>query len=376
MELTVTRRDSIDRTLGAAAAIVAALQLLVHARTFLDTLRQDPVWGPLFGLVGALVLLTVVVTFLWPITWLRPLWAGLALLGAALRWAWEFTGHTLQEDPWIYFMQPTFVAYAAAVWSLRVALGYTVVMVAAPALLAWVGWAQVAPDVVADATRQLLSVSFVIGLHLARYQLVAASAASQAVLSARTVAAQAEAALAERERVVGVIHDEVVASLLSIAHDPDGEQVRLEAAAAIAVVTRELGDERIADEVVDLAEAVPALTAEIFPRAPVDVVGAPSLVPGEVAQALLGALREALRNVARHAGPGGADTVRVRLSGDDTVLITVVDQGVGFRPEDVDQRRLGLREGVHGRLRSLPAGRATVESAPGRGTVVTLQWSR
>jgi len=92
-------------------------------------------------------------------------------------------------------------------------------------------------------------------------------------------------------------------------------------------------------------------------------------VPRETGDELVAILREALTNVARHAGARSVQ-VAVRASG-GMVDLSVVDDGCGF---DVDS----MRAGGHG-LANLRAradrvhGRAGVESTPGRGTRVT--WS-
>jgi signal transduction histidine kinase len=88
------------------------------------------------------------------------------------------------------------------------------------------------------------------------------------------------------------------------------------------------------------------------------------VVPDDVAEHLLGALREALSNVARHAG---ASKVDVSLQAGDHVSLVVADDGSGFK--DVS-RRSGLAN-MEDRAVQL-GGSMQVESAPGVGT--TLSW--
>jgi signal transduction histidine kinase len=98
-------------------------------------------------------------------------------------------------------------------------------------------------------------------------------------------------------------------------------------------------------------------------------------VPGQVAVALAYAIREALVNVAMHAGTGKA-WVDVSLAGPPAgsgVLVTIRDAGVGFDPSVVDPARLGLRRSIAERVADL-GGRASVRSQPGGGTVVDLYW--
>lgn len=98
----------------------------------------------------------------------------------------------------------------------------------------------------------------------------------------------------------------------------------------------------------------------------------PCVVPAEVADALADSTAAALSNVARHA-PGA--TTRLRLHREaDAVVVELVDDGPGFDPDAVPAHRYGLRESVRGRMAEL-GGRAEIDSAPGRGTRVRLEWS-
>jgi len=87
-------------------------------------------------------------------------------------------------------------------------------------------------------------------------------------------------------------------------------------------------------------------------------------VPADVAEHLLGALREALSNAARHAAATSVE-VRVRAHGD--LSLTVTDNGVGIGPTE---RRSGLAN-LEQRARQL-GGSLTIEPAPGGGT--QLHW--
>jgi signal transduction histidine kinase len=95
-------------------------------------------------------------------------------------------------------------------------------------------------------------------------------------------------------------------------------------------------------------------------------------MPAKVARALAHAVREALANVASHAGTSEA---RVDVSpGDDELLITVRDAGAGFDPGQVTPGRLGLRRSIVERVHE-HGGQAVIRSAPGEGTEVSLRWA-
>jgi signal transduction histidine kinase len=80
---------------------------------------------------------------------------------------------------------------------------------------------------------------------------------------------------------------------------------------------------------------------------------------------------EALQNALRHAG---AARIVVTLNGDDgRLVLEVVDDGIGFDPDDTDlrSRRLGLTS-MEERARRI-GGRLTIRSAAGAGTTVRLE---
>ena len=106
--------------------------------------------------------------------------------------------------------------------------------------------------------------------------------------------------------------------------------------------------------------------------------GSAPAVPAAVVTAMAHATREALMNVAEHAGTGEAwVTVSVTPPGDAAcggpVQVTVRDAGAGFDPGRVDPVRLGVRRSIIERVEDV-GGSAAVQSAPGQGTVVSLSW--
>lgn len=106
-------------------------------------------------------------------------------------------------------------------------------------------------------------------------------------------------------------------------------------------------------------------------RTPVSLSGdATEAADRDIADALAGATHEALTNVDRHAHATAATVVVAHHT------ITITDDGIGFDPlgEQV-ARRFGVRNSIRNRLADI-GGYARLESAPGRGTTVTLRWGR
>jgi signal transduction histidine kinase len=84
--------------------------------------------------------------------------------------------------------------------------------------------------------------------------------------------------------------------------------------------------------------------------------------------ALVAATREALTNVAKHAGTDRA-TVTVRPA-DGGLVVEIADDGTGYDPA-VTPGRIGWRRSIRGRIEQV-GGHVEVESAPGAGTRVRL----
>ncbi|MFG3417647.1 sensor histidine kinase [Micromonospora sp. NPDC049460] len=185
---------------------------------------------------------------------------------------------------------------------------------------------------------------------------------------------------AEQARWLRSLHDTVLQTLEAIAlHSAADEtasavqlaQVRATARVQAARLRRTLDDpgggrdNPLADGLAELVEELAGrgLRVELAVAA-----GAGSRMSGPYRDAVLGGVREALGNVAKHAGI--SDAV-VRADEESSALVVVVrDHGCGF---DVAGRPgFGIRESIVGRLREV-GGKATVESWPGRGTRVTLR---
>lgn len=94
-------------------------------------------------------------------------------------------------------------------------------------------------------------------------------------------------------------------------------------------------------------------------------------IPAPVAGALVHATREALANVAAHAGTGEAWVSVTQAA--QQLRVTVRDEGAGFDLARVDPGRLGLRRSITERVTDW-GGRVRVQSAPGQGTLVSMSW--
>jgi hypothetical protein len=148
----------------------------------------------------------------------------------------------------------------------------------------------------------------------------------------------------------------------------------------------------------DLVHGVRGVAAEMRARGldvHVEVTGGVPAIPAPIVTALSNATREALSNVAAHAGTADAWVEVSRIGPDGNAgagqggagqtgagqggpgqggaQVTVRDQGAGFDPACVDQARLGLRRSIAERVADC-GGQASVWSAPGQGTVIRMSW--
>ncbi|MDG5803797.1 hypothetical protein P9869_14165 [Streptomyces ossamyceticus] len=89
--------------------------------------------------------------------------------------------------------------------------------------------------------------------------------------------------------------------------------------------------------------------------------------------ALRGSVGEALRNVERHTNVSRATVTATRVG--NRLLITVSDEGAGFDPERVPDHCQGLEHSIIQRMASV-GGRAVIDSRPGNGTRIRLEWPR
>jgi signal transduction histidine kinase len=120
------------------------------------------------------------------------------------------------------------------------------------------------------------------------------------------------------------------------------------------------------------AEEIQRVAAEVEAehRLTVEVVTVGNAPGGEGVAALAGATREALRNVAEHAGVAEASVYAE--AGPGGLSVFVRDRGRGFDASAVPSDRRGVAESIVGRVRR-HGGTATVGTAPGRGTEVELR---
>lgn len=179
-----------------------------------------------------------------------------------------------------------------------------------------------------------------------------------------------------REEVARTLHDGVLQTLAVVQRRSDDDDLVRLARQQEQDLRRFLGNrtatERPGSGPVDLVEQLHRKLASATRRTGVEcrltLIDAPPPLDPDVADALIGAVGEAVVNAHKH---GGAGTVTVCLDHEHGRLsCSVVDDGTGFDPARTPEG-FGLTTSVRSRLAPF-AGTVEVRSAPGRGCEVLL----
>lgn len=224
------------------------------------------------------------------------------------------------------------------------------------------------------------------------HKVVERSAQLQVEMTARkTAELQFKAVLAERTRLARDLHDTLEQTLAGIAlrlntaarlfrRDPDASDTHLQLARnwlhqSQVNLRRSIWDLRSRElEQFDLAQALRTSAEQLVQGTGIELdfqtKGGPRSLPEVVEENVLRVGQEALTNVAKHAK---ASRVSIVLEFDPRVLrLRIEDDGAGFEPA------LASRDGHFGltgmaeRAKRI-AGGLVINSAPGRGTTLTLE---
>jgi signal transduction histidine kinase len=280
--------------------------------------------------------------------------------------------------PWVLPLLPVAVAGAALMsrsrWRAVLAASALVGLHAGVRLRE--GWHDELPTVAFDAvynfTLFLMVLAVLLAMGNARQRLD--STEREAVDS--YVRARATEQLSRRHsRWDALVHDEVLVALERLARADAGDEARSEALAVARLLmagpsTGSMGPVRLREELLQSVLSTCPLAETRFEAEPED----PVPVPDEVADAIVSAATEALRNAVAHAYPDTEGPVSVELRHlADELRVVVADRGRGFRPEQVGPSSFGVALSVENRMDAV-GGSAQIESSPGEGTRVTLSW--
>lgn len=315
------------------------------------------------GVFAALYLLVLV---LWPIA--------------------ERDGVIPSDHPWTWFLCSLACACAVQAWNQIVAAGY----VALASIGYGVSQILVMPPSEESLTTALLDTSYALVMGylivtlwmLFRTAAVTLDETRTAALLRYDEAVRQDTISAERIAVDGIVHDSVLAALQQAARADGpaaGAAARSMASRAIAVLVSaptldqtEL-DQRTSVQLLrrELVERVAAIDPGIRVVSRLEAELRP--LPRDAAEALIRATLQALANSIAHAGDDAVHRSVTLTGGAAGVTVVVADDGVGFEPSAVDARRIGLRVSIIERM-AVFGGDVVLDTAPGRGTSITLRW--
>ena len=184
----------------------------------------------------------------------------------------------------------------------------------------------------------------------------------------------AESATAERLRLSRSIHDGVLQVLAQVQRRGTaigGQALELaELAAEQEIALRTLMSSRPTVAEGDRVDLCGLLLPLATTRVDVVVPAGQVLLPAATATELVAAVKEALTNVVKHAGPDARSWVVVEDLG-DAVVVSIRDDGIGTTPARLEQARvdghLGVSQSIRGRIIDL-GGTVTVRTGPDEGT--------
>jgi signal transduction histidine kinase len=378
------------RTIAAIFGVSTVVFLFLTIGSIVDEWRfVSPIWSIVAVAVifGAPPVIAIVSAFICPTTIKRVLGAyAIASLIITLCYPLALVHGPMpfQFSPWPLTIIALATVPAALAWRERTALAYLIAYSVGVAIVRVFSGIDPQPGVaVQDAVFSFtLAGLFTV---LAVVTMRSAMALDAAAASARETAvrrASLESGQREQARLDALLHDDVMSTLFYASKGTPELDAAVRRQAAHALTELRKGDDAV-EQSTDIAAFTSRLRSVALSGAGGGASGfvvrgrrtAP--VSAAVDAAFAEAASEAVRNSVKHAGADGREVSRsttLTLS-DSRILLSIEDDGVGFEARDVRPHRLGILVSIRGRMNAIPGGAARIESSPGRGVLVELEWS-
>ncbi len=299
-------------------------------------------------------------------------------------WVPAMTAPALPDGvaPWVLNIITVSTATAVLGFGSRVAWALTLAYPVLGVLLRYVvlddGWSIPVQDGVSMLTfGSVIAVLLHLALGLGRRQ---DAELALAEVEARG-AAETQSRSRARSRFGALVHDDVITTLLAAARaDQRDDAVERSARGAIRRIdTFATDDARSAVTAADLEVELRTAASEVADGVQIvgSLTGFRGRIPFETAIAIAGAVGEAARNSVRHAAVDGrALRLGLALHGTRTgIAAEFADDGRGFDSAAVAPERLGIRSSILERVSAVEGATARIDSSPGGGTRVHLEWS-
>lgn len=375
------RVDRVDRHLGQLISISGTLLLVGRWTVGSDeALALATWWHVAFASTMCFMLVNACFGMLLPMRVLRVGWLVTPLVGLAVGLLTFAAYHGPDPDaldPWQWAFASVFVGYLTLTVRPATAVACALLAGFVPVVSGLLVLGE-APTAAAQLTPiQMSNFAFAVifaGIRARwlRHLELEASAREREQERRRAVAAAREHA-----RVARLVHDEVLSTLSAAMRFRGSPPDQLRDAARDTLLI--LRQHPLPDGEALLAGAtlVERLVEEARGQGPdwrIDASAEPGEVPSLVAETILAAATEAMRNSVQHAGEQVRRRELLARVRPDRIVVEITDDGAGFAGEAIAADRLGVRRSILGPLRALPGGAAEVRSRPGEGTEVSLTW--
>ncbi len=227
----------------------------------------------------------------------------------------------------------------------------------------------------------LLGAAVVVIITMLRQAAASVDGAQAMALDRYGHAVRQHATEVERVQVDSIVHDSVLTTLISAARafTPQAKQLAATMAGNAIGYLRDAAsttpDDGTTVRLSLLAERISDAAAALSSPFTVSVGGVGNRsIPASASETIYSAAVQAMVNSLQHAGEQGIKRwVDVRGIARAGIEVIVGDTGVGFSLADVPPERLGVRVSIIERAAN-EGGIATITSAPGKGTVVSIRW--
>jgi signal transduction histidine kinase len=376
----------VSRAVG-GVGLIFALQTYPAMIHQLDELRPGlglALSVVIFGVLGVTILATVLKAF---IRVTSGLFAVVYLLALAAWPAMLATGDiVLDGKPWLWYLCTVATSCAAVSFPFWWAMGYTILAPLAYGLVRVSpagGGAEPMLGFLDAIYAILLGLVVLIIITMLRQATAAVDTAQANALGTYAAAVRQHATEVERVQVDSIVHDSVLAALLSAAAATTPKAAELASTMAEEAITRltEAGSVPAGD---DSTMSFARLKGEIRAIASrfdesiqfIDCEAEDLSLPSYAGDAITAASAQAIVNSIQHAGGSGEPVLRTVRMNSNLVggcCVEIIDTGVGFDPAAVPAERLGLRISIRERVVSA-GGSVRVRSAPGQGTSILIEW--
>ena len=376
----------VSRAVG-GVGLIFALQTYPAMLDQLDSLKPGlglALSVLIFGSLGVAILATLlkavirVTSGLFAVVYLVALIAWPAMLNTP--------DGVLDGKPWLWYLCTVATACAAVSFPLWWAMTYTLLAPLAYGIVRVLpagGGAEPMLGFLDAFYAILLGQVVLIIITMLRQATAAVDTAQTNALGTYAAAVRQHATEVERVQVDSIVHDSVLAALLSAAAASTPKGAELASTMAKEAITRlnEAGSLPAAD---DSMVSFASLKGQIRTLAgrfeePIEFIDCDAEelnLPAYAAEALLAASSQAIVNSIQHAAVAGDPvhrSVRMNTNLLGGCTIEIADSGVGFDPAAVPSERLGLRISIRERV-ATAGGAVQVRSGPGRGTSILIEW--